>query len=1084
MFTKGRIPVLVKMVSIFLVLTFSMYNVSFAIPEDNMGALGMSDAVSFIPVEEIGIAIDAGTVRSKYSGDTGKVIVHIQDAHCNFEAQSNINRILDQVTKECGIDLISVEGAEGLVDTAWFRAFPDAEIRKEVATYFMKKGEITGAEFFSIISDYNGTLFGAETREYYLKNLKAFTEVYPYKNAIEDYFTKLQEVVNRLKGIVYSPALKELDSKIRAFDSKEIELSEFAEYLYKELSKEKIGLSEFPNVKQLVQTLEYEKKIDFDVVDAERSEYIDELGKKMPKIEMTELVGQSIRFKKGHIKAVEFYTYLRKLAKTNDIPIVQKYPNLFYYYVYTKLYDGINNEQLFKELDEIEAALKARFFTDDTQRTLDRYSTVIGMYLDLVNIELTNDDYDLFEKYTSSVSVDDILNFVAGQSAKYNLRYTIEPAPAQIIENLPRMVDFYEIAIKRDRALIDNTLKQMEAEGKNSCVLIAGGFHTRGIKSLLEEKGVSYVVVTPKITKTVDTPYIKVLTNQRTSLEDIITESAMPGVTGITASREEIIQPKGDLLSPLNQVFYTIPLYLRDPEDLRRLSDAIGSVEGGRTIWEDATQDYREIVSALVRGWIVKVKEGMSDEAWAEVVKEDGWGLMGVYLKQVEDNARRTEVEAGFQPPVSWDEAEVKRVIATINNEFVSIFQGVVKEAQDGVIASDGQLMPRQGESEADWVSTLEVRLAAGEKLRSAQGEPAYTQTLVYAESPDKVSNTVYDEVGILSEGRMPAIIGDRPYTVAVQRGEFNVIIPEGIALADVAGQAVTFRAGDLLTVTTAAITRGNEVFPLPNLATSVDYVVRRTSPEEVQLKVDYNKTAAEKNVEVVFDKVVKHYDAITKTKYGYIAPQEMYVRGSGLGSRGWEQRNMDKFLGKGVFKITPYTTVRGMGLNQVAVREAIETAARENRIPVLVATRKQLQAVENDVEFLEFLKSYQVRVQQPIPDLSELEDQGWFFTREMEGTALLQGLLDAKAIEQQQAVALDVQLVVSQYSDRAVDINELYYLMPFGSENIPDQFRPESVMAWMSYLINNLLLRMPIKPFGDQALQELQNRRKVMWSV
>jgi len=1068
----------------FLVLAFSLYNVSLAVPEDNIGAPSIGETPAFVPVENIGIAIDTGTIRSKYSGDTGKVVVHIQDAHCNYEAQTNINRILDQVTKECGIDMISVEGAEGLVDTAWFKAFPDAEIRKEVATYFMKKGEITGAEFFSIISDYNGTIFGAETRDYYVKNLKAFTEVYPYKNAIEDYFTKLQGVVNRLKGIVYPPKLKKLDAKIRAFNAKEIELSEFAEYLHKDLSTENMGLVDFPNFKRLVQTLEYEKKIDFDVVDQERSEYIDVLGKKMSKKDMAELVGQSIRFKKGHIKAVDFYSYLRELAKTNNIPIVQEYPNLFYYYVYTKLYDGIDNEQLFKELDKIETALKDRFFTDDTQRTLDKYSTMVSMYVDLINIELTNDDYDQFKAYTAGASINDILEFISRQCAKYNLSYSVENAPAQIIENLPRMVDFYEIAIKRDKALLDNTLNQMESEGKNSCVLIAGGFHTKGIKHMLEEKGISYVVVTPKITKTVETPYIKVLTNQRTSLEDIITESAMPGVTGITASREEIIQPKGDLLSPLNQVFYTIPLFMRNPDDLRRLSDAIGLIEGGRTIWEDATQDYREIVSALVRSWIVKVKEGMSEEAWAEVVKEDGWGLLGVYLKQVEDNARRREVDARFQPPVSWDEAEVKRAISTINNEFVSIFQGVVQEAQDSALTSDGQLIPRPGEREDDWVSTLEVRLDAGKKLRQARGEPAYTQTLIYAESPDKTSRTVYDEVGVLSEGRMPAIIDDRPYVVTVQRGEFNVILPAGIALADEAGQAVTFRAGDVLTVTADAITRGDEVFPLPDLTTSVDYVVRRTSPQDVQLKVDYNRTAAEKNVEVVFDKVVKHYDAITKTKYGYIAPQEMYVRGTGMGSRSWEQRNMNKFLGKGVFRIMPYATVPGMGLNQEAVREAIETAVGEGRIPVLAATKAQLQAIENDAAFLNFLKSNKVRIQQPIPDLGELGDQGWFFTREMEGTALLQGLLDAKAIEQQQPVALDVQLVVSQYSDRAVDINELYYLMPFGSENIPAQFRPESVMAWMSYMINNLLLRMPIKPFGDQALQELQNRRKVMWSV
>jgi len=260
-----------KILTFTLILSFSFYNVSFSITEENVASplpdqMNMQNPLS---VTDVGIAIDAGTIKSKYSGGTGKVIVHIQDAHCNYEAQSNINKMLDQLTRECGIEMISVEGAEGIVDTAWFRAFPDAEIRKEVANYFMKKGEITGAEFFSITSDYEGTIFGAETKDYYLKNLKAFTEVYPHKQAIEKYLKDTQVVTNRLKSIIYPSRLKELDAKIRGFQGKEVELSDYAAYLQKMLKKYRIPLANNSNLKKLFQTLEYEDKIDFDVVDKE-----------------------------------------------------------------------------------------------------------------------------------------------------------------------------------------------------------------------------------------------------------------------------------------------------------------------------------------------------------------------------------------------------------------------------------------------------------------------------------------------------------------------------------------------------------------------------------------------------------------------------------------------------------------------------------------------------------------------------------------------------------------------------------------------------------------------------------------------
>lgn len=671
----SRKSTLFKSISLLLALTFSFYNVSFAVPKEDIGVPTSVSPSEVLSVDDIGIAIDSGTIKSKHSGNSGKVIVHIQDAHCNYEAQSNINKMLDQLTKECGINLISVEGSEGLVDTAWFRAFPDAEIRKEVATYFMKKGEITGAEFFSIISDYEGTIFGAETREYYVKNLKAFTEVYPYKDAIEQYFLDMKKVANRLKTIVYPAKLAELDTKITEFDNKNLELSDYATYLYKAISKNRADIKDLENFDKLLKTLEYEEKIDFDIVDSERSEYIDILSKKMSKEDMTELVTQSIRFKKGHIKAVDFYSYLRDLAKEHNISMMQDYPNLFYYYIYTKLYDGINNESLFKEIDEVEARLKKKLFKDELHERLDKYSERIDMYIDLINIELTNDDYDKFKAYSAEFSLEDVLEFFKSLVSKYNLNYAIDTIPSQISDNIPNMINFYEIAMKRDNALIGNTLKQMEKEGKNKCVLIAGGFHTRGIKNLLEKEGISYVVVTPKITKDVETPYIKVLTNQRTSLEDIITESvALPG-TGITASREEIIRPKGELLTPLLRVAYTIPLYLNSPEDLDKLSEAIGSVEG-RTVKDAAVDTYKELVSSLVREWILKVKEKAAPEVWQKAVQD--WPLLlGAYLKKYEESAKEAGVklDEGFRvPQVVLSEDALK----TISSEFKEIFKGVV----------------------------------------------------------------------------------------------------------------------------------------------------------------------------------------------------------------------------------------------------------------------------------------------------------------------------------------------------------------------------------------------------------------------
>ena len=137
-----------KLISIFLIPTFILSNIAYASPTTN-SASNQSQNITVTNPENIVIPREFGLVKSKFTGKDDRLVIHIQDAHCNYEAQSNIVKILENLNKNYNVSLVSVEGADGVIDTSWFKAFPDDEVRKEVADYFMKKGEITGAEFLS-----------------------------------------------------------------------------------------------------------------------------------------------------------------------------------------------------------------------------------------------------------------------------------------------------------------------------------------------------------------------------------------------------------------------------------------------------------------------------------------------------------------------------------------------------------------------------------------------------------------------------------------------------------------------------------------------------------------------------------------------------------------------------------------------------------------------------------------------------------------------------------------------------------------------------------------------------------------------
>jgi hypothetical protein len=520
---------IVKILSIVVLQTFIFYNAGFAAIDRTPATPKEKPLIQEISIDNIGVPKDIGSVKTRYQGKDGKkLVIHIQDAHCNYEAQTNISKILETLSKDYDVNLISVEGADGFIDTSWFKAFPDAEIRKEVADYFMKKGEITGAEFLSITEDYPIKLYGAENRNLYIKNLEAFTSTYPNKEAVEKYLTDMKTILGKLKGYIYTKKLKGFDTTIENYKAKEQTLSEYAKVLSLQLKRHKIDLKGYPDFAKLVYTLVYEDKIDFKVVDEERATLIDKLSKKLSKKKLQELVAKSFSFKTGKLTAAEYYTDLKKLSEENRLNLTKNYPNLANYVIYTRLYEKIDNEKLFEELDIIKNAIKDKLFKNEDQRTLSACWDNVNILLGLINIKLSNKEFDYYRENRAKFNPAFFTDFIQSKVNMYNLSYNVEE-PSEIIKtNLPKLEKFYEIAIKRDKSLVNNTMKFMNTEKVDTAVLITGGFHTEGIKNILEQKGLSYVVVCPNITKDVESPYIQVLTNQKTPFEELLVESTVP----------------------------------------------------------------------------------------------------------------------------------------------------------------------------------------------------------------------------------------------------------------------------------------------------------------------------------------------------------------------------------------------------------------------------------------------------------------------------------------------------------------------------------------------------------------------------
>ncbi len=156
--------------------------------------------------------------------DTGKTIIHLQDAHCNYEAQKNMAQLLDYLVKEYNLKLIMVEGGSGDVNLSFLRNYADKKARQEVADKYLKLCKISGEEYLDIVSDYQLELYGIEDEALYEAHLDAFHKVDALREEALKYLDDLSKIVSALKPRIYSEELKYLESAKKNYEDKNFSL--------------------------------------------------------------------------------------------------------------------------------------------------------------------------------------------------------------------------------------------------------------------------------------------------------------------------------------------------------------------------------------------------------------------------------------------------------------------------------------------------------------------------------------------------------------------------------------------------------------------------------------------------------------------------------------------------------------------------------------------------------------------------------------------------------------------------------------------------------------------------------------------
>ncbi len=468
------------------------------------------------------------------------VILHIQDAHANPEAQKHIQEIIEAVYRRFGNVRIAVENAEGPLDPEIFNRSPiDPVMREKIVQALANEGELTGAELFLLDLYREGKekpahvpVLGVEDQALYFKNLDRYLTLLQNRKTIDASFSKLNDLFVRTKSLHFNPALKQFDDERKAHSQNRRELLSYLKTLNARAQSilntdlsDPIEQLRFPNLTRLARLGQLEESWKDEELSEERAQLEAELLKRGGSSDVIAELIQSIKAlsQKPEKFGVDFKIAPRLLleqmeffARRHQVNLAS-YSRLIRFVSFQVLQSEINAVELFGEIHHLENSILGRLAESAEEKKLVEIGRSMALLQKMLHGEVTRADKERFSEQQNQIGPAAIVGELFELNPK--ISSTIRADMIQPIELLKRFLsasaEFYHGAEAREHAMIDKalqmlpkrnsfTLSEIQNSNRQVLVLISGGYHTGGFEQILEAKQIPYVVVSPRMFLPID----------------------------------------------------------------------------------------------------------------------------------------------------------------------------------------------------------------------------------------------------------------------------------------------------------------------------------------------------------------------------------------------------------------------------------------------------------------------------------------------------------------------------------------------------------------------------------------------------
>lgn len=532
---------LLKSISLMTCLCFVFTTTGFSAPgaQSNSTKINQNSVQPFALTEALEIPSDLGHITARHQekgyrssevkARRGPFIIYIQDAHGQYEAQKNIHHTIKYLHQTYGVNLLLIEGAAGELLGQRVQLFNQSQ-RAMKAGQILAQNAVMGGPELALLSDALTdralSAHGVEDTRLYRTNILSYREVFEGHSQSNAFLTKL-------KLQLISESSHHFNKKLKSFfrdwafyqnDQKNLmeQLKVLQHYAYQDLRVDLSNIThqfDWPQLLRYVKLRNLSKDLNQKQVKKEQTTLLKWLeARGISESDKQRLVAVT-NGKSKNKSALSTRRYFENFYNTYA-------PQGFSFEAYSEfskqagiaiLSDEINASLLSEEIHRMtNAILSVLAKTDREKEIIKEYRTYL-ILKKLFALELIRSDYHKILKDPSS----------------YN-RLIETYGNSEIKALYQKALDFYHIAKARETAMLKNSIKVMREQGREQAILIAGGFHAEGFQDQMKTNNISFVEITPHMTKVESTKnYHNLMTLQGNF--SLLTSHAR-GVTPIAAS--------------------------------------------------------------------------------------------------------------------------------------------------------------------------------------------------------------------------------------------------------------------------------------------------------------------------------------------------------------------------------------------------------------------------------------------------------------------------------------------------------------------------------------------------------------------